>query len=150
MKKTTLIILFISAFVMITVQPSWATIKKHNNPVHARRQAIADKNREVYKGEKIIEVEDKDKKEGAEGQKKDSNAKKNAAEKADDAFSGRLAELMKSFDKDGDGVISYEEMEAARAAGKDIELRKLLADKKAATEKLKKSKAASDTESSAR
>jgi hypothetical protein len=112
------------------------------NPVHEKRKELdAQKKKEIFgfrpqpttNSMTSTTTDDSTTKSEttAKANKNNSTKSKDKAVKRDP----KLVALMKEFDTDGDGVISYEEMEAADAADKGDELRALLAAEKAKTAK---------------
>lgn len=135
MKKFYVIVALLCVFAFTSVVPAYAKIKKHENPLHERRKKLYEKNKEVYKGIKVDEDEAEKKKESeekreGEGRGGKKSDKDRGADKEGKKKDPRLEELMKEFDQDSDGIISYKEMEAAKAEGKDEELKALLEEDK--------------------
>jgi hypothetical protein len=120
----------IALFALVSVVPYAQASSARENPVHERRKAWREKRSEHYKGQRIINSDEKQ----AELKKKQE------AEKEAKADQERLAVLIKEFDKNADGVISAEEMKAAQIAGKDKELQALLEKEKLKKEAAKKAK----------
>jgi len=153
--KRFMILMTVVLSAVVIVPAARADIQAPENPVHERRKAWLEKNKHVYgyqpgnvgigtTNAKATASTDAKKPADKDDGKGDTGGEdvlkgKSAAEKQ-----GLLTELMKQFDTDGDGVISYKEMEAAKDAGKERLLKALLneATAKAAKKKSEKKKSA--------
>ena len=137
--KRYLILMAVFLSVALVAPVAKADIKAPENPVHAARKALQDSQQKEHYGLTAQDLGGDSSSNTKDKGQTAKDAKDKNADKGDkDVLAGMTAEekaallgsLMKEFDTNADGVISYDEMEAAKAAGKDKELRALLADKR--------------------
>ncbi len=132
---------YLATFLILVIATPCVLGAARENPVHEKRKAWREKRSEYYKGKKVVDAEEEKKaaEEKAKQEEKDkAKDKDKKADKQRKGYKDRLAELMKEFDKNSDGILSEEEMKAAKEAGKDRELQTLLNIEKSKKEKAKK------------